>query len=548
MIPLEGNQPPLLSLSLYLFRPEVKELRQVFSEDIKNEEIQYGHLQHGDETRPYALVVRRGHVTPTSWSADLSRMIGEETINAVSASSSAALAFPVRPTIDGKPRIIANTWGYSGRHIINQDTIDDRFGMICTLNVLDPDYGVRSTDSRSFDDTVKQTRTQASRQISFNEFEFDPMREILDSVTGAPNKQYGDFAKRMTGSHYLKLSCHIEPEEIFKKADEAFHIYQKPDYQERFGWVKTKRSVTNPHDVEKLDERLVDLLASGATTNIHLAPPIVIDWDEVDGFLYLREQEQALHPDLDLVDYLNRLKDRTKLELKDLKNHSIRVKFSGFVPERLAPVYKCLVAEIDVNEDKYILSAGRWFRISKKLVDEVEDRLKSVNVHPPLPPATSFDQREEDYNAVAAKALGGVCMDKVDLRPNDAASTIELCDILTEDLRFIHVKKRESSSTLSHLYAQGFVAAQTVVWEPSYRKKASEAIRSRKEDFGALDKWEKLSPEDIHVIYGIMAESRFEGKERLPFFSKVSLLNAVESLVRLHFKTSVAHIHRPGKP
>ncbi len=346
----------------------------------------------------------------------------------------------------------------------------------------------------------------------------------------------------------MKLSCKINPEDIYQKADEALRIFTLKDYEERFSWVKTKRSVTNPLDIDRLNERLVEDLASSATTNIHLAPPSIIDWDDIDGFLYLHEQESSLHTDLDLSDYLARHDDLSKLSVENLKNHVIRVKYSSRTSERLAPVYKCLVAEIDLESQKYILSAGRWFRINQNLVDEIEEKLKQVVVHDSLPDATSFDQKEGDYNQYAASMMGALCLDKVPLRPRDAASNVELCDILTEDLEFIHVKKRESSSTLSHLYAQGFVSAQSIVWEPTYRTLAAAAIRDMSGESAVLAKWDGLRPGDIHVVYAIIAESRFEGKERLPFFSKVSLLNAVESLKRLQFKTSVAHVHRPDKP
>jgi uncharacterized protein (TIGR04141 family) len=78
-----------------------------------------------------------------------------------------------------------------------------------------------------------------------------------------------------------------------------------------------------------------------------------------------------------------------------------------------------------------------------------------------LPPASLADD-EATYNEAAAKAIGAI---SVDDRPIGVGGVdrVELCDILTKDGTFIHVKKRGRSSTLSHLFAQGITSSELLL-------------------------------------------------------------------------------------
>lgn len=538
-MPIED--PSVRAVSLFLFRPEVQRPEDAFDPEVDRAALRQGRRDADPEVE-FAWHVATGVPRPTSWARDLAELVGVPTVEARAMSSSAALAFRLRDPA-GQWRVMASAWGHGGRHMLDHDKIEDRFGITTALNIID-DEKVRSKDSRSFDDTIKQTRTQASRRTAFNEFGFDPTREILDEVTAQTLAAYAGFADRVSGSHYLQLTAPMEADALFSKGQEALRLYGLRDYETRFPWVKSKRSVTNPIELRRLDKELVERLQSGDTANIHLAPPQVVDWNDIEGFRYKGERAPTLHPDLNLQDYLARI-DVQNLDAERLHDDVVRVKFLGHDSDDKWPIYKCLVGELDVGGQKMVLSAGRWFTLDRTWVDQIEDKLQTIETGQALPDAASHDQHEDAYNISAAEQLGAVCMDKVPLRALDASSDIELCDILTDDLRFVHVKKRESSATLSHLFFQGSVSAQTLVSDRTFRQRSAEKIAERAPEYARLADWPNIQASDVEVVYAVIAEERFEGKDKLPFFAKVGLCQAVDGLRRMSFDVSFSSIVRP---
>jgi uncharacterized protein (TIGR04141 family) len=56
---------------------------------------------------------------------------------------------------------------------------------------------------------------------------------------------------------------------------------------------------------------------------------------------------------------------------------------------------------------------------------------------------------------------------------------IEICDLLSEEGRFIHVKRKLSSSSLSHLFAQGYVSAELLQENSEYRLESLSTIQKQ---------------------------------------------------------------------
>jgi uncharacterized protein (TIGR04141 family) len=57
-------------------------------------------------------------------------------------------------------------------------------------------------------------------------------------------------------------------------------------------------------------------------------------------------------------------------------------------------------------------------------------------------------------------------LDGVLVKPEEATTPIEFCDLLSSNKGLIYIKKKTRSATLSHLFAQGTVAARfSARWE-----------------------------------------------------------------------------------
>ncbi len=135
-------------------------------------------------------------------------------------------------------------------------------------------------------------------------------------------------------------------------------------------------------------------------------------------------------------------------------------------------------------------------------------------------------------------------------------SSIEICDILTHDGCFIHVKRKLGSSTLSHLFGQGTVSADLFLMSRGYRDVTLNRIREVEDEravaegddgyrgrFSTFDP-AGITPSNYEVVYAIIA--KWDGREfvdALPFFSKVHLRRHIDGLRRLGYRVSYKRIH-----
>jgi Family of unknown function (DUF6119) len=98
----------------------------------------------------------------------------------------------------------------------------------------------------------------------------------------------------------------------------------------------------------------------------------------------------------------------------------------------------------------------------------------------PLPePDAGTD--EDRYNRKAAKAVDGLLLDK--LLVFEGPDKMEICDVITRDRALVHVKQRGSSSTLSHLFAQGVNCAERLLEDPEFRGAARAVVAGADQAF-----------------------------------------------------------------
>ncbi|GAA3236776.1 hypothetical protein GCM10020256_55730 [Streptomyces thermocoprophilus] len=137
-----------------------------------------------------------------------------------------------------------------------------------------------------------------------------------------------------------------------------------------------------------------------------------------------------------------------------------------------------------------------------------------------------------------------ICLDRHKIY-NEEGDEIEACDLLHADGYLIHVKPYSGSQTLSHLFSQGFVSAQTIISDATYRAAFIDAVREINPNL--VDVASNVPPK--YVTYAVA----FDGSQRipqdLPTFSKVNLrgfskrirmLGSVPTLARIQmtFKKS----------
>lgn len=442
--------------------------------------------------------------------------------------------------INTASRWFAFAFGY-GRHLLDPGSYEIDFGLKVALNTVDADR-LRSVDVRTYEELALHTRRQASRGSSLDTFGLDVSRDLLRAVTGEPSDKA--LAKRVTGADSLAFTAPIRLLDLGDKCSKMLEAYGGKQYKERFGWVDHLKRVRDKDLRGKLIERLVDALKTDDTGRLYLAPPGIVDWQKAEfAFTTMPAEADRLH-DLDLQDYLKSVPNRNGIDyIKLIKD---RVKCcdggSGQVICQW-PVFDCMVFETDLDEDTYALVDSEWYKISKGFVNSVNAYVADIpKPDLELPPALK-DEREKAYNLRLVNALPkAVFMGCKCPAPSGAHSTIEVCDVFTGESQFIHVKRSNVSSTLSHLFAQGVNSAHAFLGDAGYRRRAREYI----EQANALD-LAPLIPDDppdrskYEIVYVVIGKNG-GNVDSLPFFSKLSLKQATEQLRMLGLRVSATKV------
>ncbi|SHR12353.1 sporadically distributed protein [Mycobacteroides abscessus subsp. abscessus] len=448
----------------------------------------------------------------------------------------------------------AFTFGY-GRSLLDLSKIERQFGLKVALNRIDPTQ-LRSMDTKTFEDMVLTKTTQASKSTELPTFGIDISRDILRAVTGRPKDTA--LAKTLHGSNALVLNTSQAATDLPQLCKELYAAYREDTYKADFEWIDHLSQVTDGNTVRVLDEQLVDQLQLGDTSSTHMAMPEPIDWEDVDSFS-IAGTRGVSYEDLDLDDYLDHLgskRSELTIDLVRQRRVSVRYSRSGEAESRWS-LYQCLVSEQRFKTRLFVLIEGRWFSVSDSLAGEVDAYTNSLpGANTVLIPYVQGEiERSYNERLVASDEDRLLLLDAKIKRPGGASSGIELCDILTAEGEFIHVKRKSRSATLSHLFAQGVVGTTTFLGDGSFRDKIRQCIE---EDVAepARQKWLDLVPSSVDspkranytVSYVVIANSRQNGNDWLPFFSKLNLMQQGKQLQNLGLSVTLSRVAvTPGK-
>lgn len=86
-----------------------------------------------------------------------------------------------------------------------------------------------------------------------------------------------------------------------------------------------------------------------------------------------------------------------------------------------------------------------------------------------------------------------------------------------------------ASSTLSHLFAQGRVAAEAFFSDELLRERARAHVKNRK-DLAGLIPTDRPIGTDYSIVYAIITEDAGRFPSNLPFFSRLNMVQSVREL------------------
>lgn len=436
----------------------------------------------------------------------------------------------------------------TGFHLLKNESIERDFGLRVTLNSVDPDK-LRSLDKASYDHNPLNSRTQSSIDLGVFDLDVDSEMDMLYAVTGV--SRISVFGSHVTGRDALTLVLEVSLNGLKEVLTECLLKY-KTSLPKDFEWVENIQRVKDKELHDVLDLELDDTLAKGEFKSMWLGEPEIIDWESQVGYSFDLYQKTPRHVVLTINDLVQYFNDKNiPLTSENLKVQAIHINDNEYNSIKKWSAYRCLYAEVSTGSEQYILRNGQWYIVNTDFVDKVDKFLEGFDFYDFKLPTYSHD-REEDYNEFVSSSYDNIdLMDKKVVKIGGPHDKLEFCDLIKDSSEFIHVKYYRSSATLSHLFSQGFVAAEAFIGDADFRKRLNDKLPSSSK-LSCTDA--RPDPSAYKIIYAV-ATNRMIPKE-LPFFSKVTLKNVLKSLKTLNFNVSISaikvdpvlEVKKKGKP
>jgi uncharacterized protein (TIGR04141 family) len=429
-------------------------------------------------------------------------------------------------------KTFAITFGY-GRTLLKQDLVEPRFGLKVVLNRVKPD-SLRSIDTKSLDGFLSHNREQVPVLSPLTSFGIDIEKDFIKAVTGVSS--ISSLGETITGADSFFASLEFSLDSYQPILDALIGAYEDTSYRSNFEFVDNVEEVPK-HKADQLNEQLIERITSNDVDRIWLAPPDIIDWENHGGFSF--KQTGITYDDIGLDNYLSEMvPDISRLNTPKLRRDKI-LQWTGdyTISNAKWSVYKCMYAEIEDGNKRFILSDGRWFEVNEEFVAKVNSYL-DANLDEwtgtALPeydtaemalPDTDKRRGEAKYNHQVALSQSYTLTDAELITHGGANSSIELCDLYRPNF-YMHIKRYTRSSGLSHLFNQGKVSAELICSDSEFRQKAIAKITS----LGGTTNLSEARPEmsETHVVFGVVSAA--SGALTLPFFSRVALKNSVHFL------------------
>lgn len=435
-------------------------------------------------------------------------------------------------------RYFALAFGPSGRHHLRKGVIEERFGLITTLNSVKQNT-LRCVDMETLETEGMQTRVQSSRPMATEEFGLDAERDLVKSVVGKSEEKL--LGTTLVGKDSLRASVKCDFDDIESVLNKCLDQYRLDKYKTNFPWVDNLKEVKDSYKIEEYDKKLVEEVNSGSGEKLWLTIPEILDWADHGGFKYSKKKDdELLLDDIHLDSFKKYLGDKA-ITLDELKENSVyRFSDSNNYEKDRWRIYDCIYFEYSQDGITCVLTGGKWYEIKNDLVEEINKYWQDSSKDNQGVDFIDYSHKDENaYNQDLAKKNDAMCLDGNEITIQ-GKSKFEFCDVYTKDRKLIHIKRYSGSGTLSHLFNQGYVSSE-FLFDPVYRKKINDKLDG---DFKIqnLNNRPNLNGENYSVIYGIVSKS--DGDLDLPFFSKLTFMSVSRRLTNRGHNVSIVKIKK----
>lgn len=483
------------------------------------------------------LIYKGGFESTPAWVSIFQHVPGFDAASIKNRSSKGLFVLKV----DG--RWFCFTFGYA-RHLIDEYAYERNFGLIVTLNLGDP-LAIKSIDKTNISHISLHSKEQATRDIELASFEFNDDIDLLRSVTAKATAVDGEDQETLSGRDSVTIYTRVSIDVFWNVAKRLIAAFADTKYKELYPWLDKIREERDKDVTEKLDQELVRKILENDLDKLWLAIPEVVSWEEIEGFAFKYKEIQpdkpgpVLYQDLDIHEWMKNTKIPQDFSAAQLKNKDIFVYWQDGRSASHWSVYRCLNAEIDLEQKKYILNDGDWYNIESNYVAEVDQFYISISDSKIALPPHGLKKEPEYLKEVAAGSTDFALMDRKEVMIGGGRSRVEFCDLYSKNKEIIHVKKYGGSSVLSHLFSQAVVSGDCFLHEAEFREKVNALLP---QDFKFADTVAQPVPKDFEICIAVMSKEK--GALELPFFSKVSFKHAVKALHNLGYNVTKLKIER----
>ncbi|MFN8301944.1 MAG: TIGR04141 family sporadically distributed protein [Saprospiraceae bacterium] len=444
-------------------------------------------------------------------------------------------------------RFLGLSFGY-GQALFDKKNIERNFGLRVVINSVDP-KSLRSFDSAKLDDNTVLTRKQSSRGGSPTVFGSEIPSELLCGVSGKSTELL--LGKSVAGKDQLLIAPNVDFTNLGDIIDLSLLQYGKTTYQNHFPWYDNIQAEQDSVTCDALNAKLSNDLRAGVYNQFSFAAPEVYDPLETPGFSFTPKGEML--SDLEFNDFISYLKTlpTNDFSVDYLKGRKVYVKDNNEEEADKWSAFDCLNYETELLGQRYILFKGDWYKIStdyfNELVSYFNHRIRDTYIGAPSPLIGLPDfPRVKGYGEgtycidVANSNPNLISLDQKDIKISKTLSSVEPCDLLSFDGKFIHLKKKYSSSALSHLFAQGKVSADLLKTEDRFRKGLRKKIRDERKISQDIVPLGKIDPANYQIIFGVIDKT--PGVLKLPFFSMVNFQATGKHLEALGYEVFITKI------
>jgi len=509
---------PLQALTIFLLREIKDPVKAVKSP---------GRLHRIDVDENHVVFIKRLSAHAPSWAQFFAGRVDPERFGRVRAAAAVLLA-------KAGGRDFAIVFG-TGRYLLDPQSIEQRFGLLVTLNAVDPKK-VRSIDKASLDRQGMQSRIQASRDASARDFGLDIEQDLIRAVAGMPID--GQLGETIAGLDSLHITARIMFGDLRGRLASYLKKSQEKTYQREFAWIDHVREVRDQKLDAQLGRELVKGLKSARSAQCWMAPEGIIDWNDVTYFQYGTAQSAPRFSHLTLQKLIEHLGGPKKLSPQAIEKVRVRALRADDSIAHEWPAWRCLQAELQFRGKSYLLNSGKWYQVDDDFVETI-DRIVRVIPTCNLGLPEFEDKTEGLYNRRVASASGNhlALMDADTVRHGGGQSQIEFCDLYSLDRDMIHVKRYSSSGALSHLFAQAAVSGQSFKSDASFRQKVNAKLPA---SHRLADTQAPVDSSQYRVVVAIVDGPA--SCEKLPFFSRVTLKNTYNLLSGYGYRFAVSHV------